>query len=129
MVLLVETGGSTEFVGVRGDGAGGIFPEGRLVFGVPRVGLLGCVVITSSVLEGMVLEDVVDVENGIVDVDDGAVDVEDSAVDTVVDSCVVEGDNVDVVALGKVTIQYFTKTFKYKESRFRDKTVTKKGNK
>ena len=119
MVSLVETGGSTEFVGVRGDGVGGIFPEGRLVFGVPRVGLLGCVVITSSVLEGMVLEDV----------EDSAVDVEDSAVDTVVDSCVVEGDNVDVVALGKVTIQYFTKTFKYKESRFRGKTVTKKGNK
>ena len=106
MVSLVETGGSTEFVGVRGDGAGGIFPEGRLVFGVPRVGLLGCVVITSSVLEGMVFEDdVVDVKNDEVDVEDGAVDVEDSAVDTVLDSCVVEGDIVDVVAFGKVTIQ------------------------
>ena len=57
--------------------------------------------------EGVVLQDVV-------------VDVEDGAVDAIVDSSVVEGGKVDVVGLGKVTIQYFAKTVQNREQDIKD---------
>ena len=92
----METGGFAEPFVVRGDRVW-TFLEGRLVL-MTCVGVSGCVVVTSFVLEAVLREDlVVGVEGGVVDADDGLVE-------ALVDSSVVEGDSVGVVRLGNVTI-------------------------
>ena len=97
-ISLVETGGFTEPVVDDEDGVVDV-EDGVVDAEDGVVDLADCVV---------------DVENGVVDVEDCVVDVENCVVDAAVDSSVVEDDTVDVVGLGKVTIQYFTKLINMK---------------
>ena len=82
------------------------------------VGVSGC--------EGVVFENsVADFEDGVFDVEGLGlgVDVEDNVVDVGVESSVVEGGNVvDMVGLGKVTVQYLTKTFNLEGQNIEDIT-------
>ena len=76
--------------------------------------------------EGVVFENsVADFEDGVFDVEGLGlgVDVEDNVVDVGVESSVVEGGNVvDMVGLGKVTVQYLTKTFNLEGQNIEDIT-------